>query len=124
MRTLLTIAFIGTVLASAASATESAEDRACNAKFAASARYLVSASPEWKAMAHHSIDLNDKYPEDWTDDKVLDTKGRHRKDMDAVLAQIKSGQITIEKVFADVNACETRLGMPVSTLAVGRQPPD
>lgn len=124
MRRALTIAFAFGAMASNASATESPEDRACNAKFAASARYLASGSPEWKAMAHHSIDLNNKYPEDWTDDKVQDSKARHRQDMDAVLAQIKSGEITIENVFADVNACETRLGMPVTTLVVGRQPKD
>lgn len=111
-------------MASGALAAESDADRACNARFAAAARYLKSASPEWKAMAHHSIDLNRKYPEDWTDDKVQDSKARHRQDMDAVLAQLKSGEITIEQVFADVNACETRLGMPVTTLTVDHVPAD
>ncbi len=124
MRRVLTIAFACTVLASGALATESTEDRACNARFAAAARYLKSASPEWKAMARHSIDLNRKYPEDWTDDKALDSKARHRQDMDAVLAKLKSGEITIEQVFADVNACETRLGFPVTTLAVDHVPAD
>ena len=120
MRATLAIAFV--MAAFAAHATESPEDRMCNAKFATAARYLTSMSPEWKAMANHSIDLNRKYPEDWTDDKALDTKRRHREDMDAVLAQIKSGQLTIEQVFADVNACETRLGMPVTTLEVSAAP--
>jgi len=122
MRSVLTVAFVFTALASNALATESAEDRACNAKFAASARYLKSMSPEWKAMANHSIELNNKYPEDWTDDKMFDTKRRHHDDMDAILAQAKSGQITIEQVFAEVNACETRLGWPVTTLVVDHIP--
>ncbi|MBV9990355.1 MAG: hypothetical protein JOZ72_03600 [Alphaproteobacteria bacterium] len=124
MRRIPTIAFACTVIASAASATESLEDRGCNADFAAAARYLAPGSPEWKAMANHSIDLNRKYPEDWTDDEALDTKRRHHGDMEEVLARIKSGDTTIEQVFAGVNACETRLGMPVSVLKVGRQPTD
>lgn len=122
MRTIPTIMFACTALTSNALATESTEDRACNAKFAASARYLKSASPEWEAMARHSIDLNNKYPEDWTDENVQASKTRHRQDMDAMLAQIKSGQITIEQVFAEVNTCETRLGWPVTTLAVDHVP--
>lgn len=124
MRAVPRIVFACAVTASAAGATESPEDRVCNAKFAAAARYLTSASPEWKAMAHHSIDLNHKYPEDWADDEVQESKTRHRRDMDAVLADIKGGKITIEQVFADVNACETRLGWPVTALTVGRQPTD
>jgi hypothetical protein len=46
--------------------------------------------------------------------------------MDFVLGQIKSGELTIEQVFADVNACETRLGMPVTKLEVdpSRAPAD
>jgi len=118
MRIALTIVFA--VTAFAADATESPEDRMCNAKFATAARYLAPASPEWKAMVHHTMDLNQKYPEDWTDDKVQDSKLRLRRDMDAALAEIKSGQLTIEQVFADVNACETRLGWPATTLKVGR----
>ena len=124
MRSVLTIALACTVLASAANAAESAEDRACNARFATAARYLKSPSPEWMAMAHHSIDLTHTYPEDWADENVQASKLRNRQDMDAVLAQIKSGEITIEQVFTDVNACETRLGMPVTTLVVSRQPTD
>lgn len=124
MRAILTMAFACTALTSAANATESAEDRACNARFATAARYLKSPSPEWMAMAHHSIDLTHKYPEDWTDENVQASKTRHRQDMDAVLTQIKSGEVTIDQVFAAVNACEARLGMPVTTLVVGRQPTD
>ncbi len=124
MRRILTFAFAGVVMASTAYATESPEDAACNAKFAASARYLAPGSPEWKAMANHSIDLNRKYPEDWDGDQALATKARHRQDMDAVLAKVKAGEIAVEQVFADVNACETRLGMPVTALKVGRQPTD
>ncbi|HWA90374.1 MAG TPA: hypothetical protein VG889_10085 [Rhizomicrobium sp.] len=120
MRAVLAIAFAFVVTAAQA---ETAEDRQCNAQFAAAARYLNSGSPEWKAMAHHSMDLNGKYPDDWTDDKALDTKARHRQDMDSVLGRVESGALTIEKVFADVNACETRLGWPVTTLTVQRQPP-
>lgn len=123
MREILAITMI-CMAASSAWATESDEDRMCNARFAAAARYLKSASPEWKAMANHSIDLNRKYPEDWTDDQALETKRRHRADMDAVLGRIKSGETTIEQVFAEVNACETRLGMPVTTLAVTAAPVD
>lgn len=123
-RSVMTLAFACLVTASAASAAESAQDAACNAKFAASARYLAPASPEWKAMVNHSMDLNRKYPEDWTDDQALATKARHRQEMDAVLAKVKSGETTIEQVFADVNACETRLGMPVTALKVERQPND
>jgi hypothetical protein len=124
MMKVLVPALLSFALVSAAYAAESDEDRACNARFAAAARYLKSTSPAWLAMAHHSIDLNHKYPQDWTDDKVQDSKLRHRQDMDAVLAQLKSGEITIEQVFADVNACETRLGMPVTTLAVDHVPTD
>lgn len=124
IRSALTLTFACIVMASAASATESPEDAACNAKFAASARYLTPASPEWKAMANHSMDLNRKYPEDWDGDQALATKARHRQDMDAVLARIKSGEIAVEQVFAEVNACETRLGMPVTALKVERQPND
>lgn len=124
MMKVLVLAVCCSAAASAAWATESPEDAACNAKFAASARYLAPASPEWKAMANHSIDLNRKYPEDWDGDRALATKARHRQDMDAVLAKIKSGETAIEQVFADVNACETRLGMPVTSLKVERQPND
>ena len=124
MRSFLTLALACAIPVSDARATESTEDAACNAEFAASARYLVPASPEWKAMANHSIDLNRRNPEDWTDDQALASKARHRRDMDAVLAKIKSGDTTIEQIFAEVNACETRLGMPVTALKVGRQPDD
>ncbi len=124
IRPVLTLAFACTVTASTAWATESPEDAACNAKFAAAARYQAPGSPEWKAMANHSIDLNRKYPEDWDGDQALATKARHRQDMDAVLAKVKSGEIAIEQVFADVNACETRLGMTVTALKVERQPND
>jgi hypothetical protein len=75
-------------------------------------------------MARHAMDLNAKYPEDWTDDMALETKARHRQDMDAMLAPIKSGALAIETVFAGVNGCETRLGWPVTALTVQRQPSD
>lgn len=124
MNRIPTIAFACTMIASGAWGTETTEDRSCNTRFAAAARYLKSGSPEWIAMAHHSMDLNRKYPEDWTDEKIQDSRLRHRQDMDAVLAEIKSGEVSIQQVFTDVNACETRLGWPVTTLAVGRVPAD